>query len=298
MDGHLLSVDAREFDAPMKRRAEILAWIGTRIGKPPGFERLVRLLMPPARCGDDGEICLLRDGSLFITRLTFTIGWHVAFFGSYEPELRSIVRAVLPTGGVALDVGANVGWHTLLMANLVGPQGRVLAVEANPSVRQELVRNIRLNRLAQVNVIPCAVAESERLLEFCAPTADDPSSDSGHVLTGAKEGADMIRVEARTLDAIASELRIDRLDLLKIDVEGFEWPALQGAERTIAKYRPYILFEFDAAYCDRGGGKPSVICDFFRRHEYRVFSVGRTWAEAVEPSRWPDCANLLAVPLE
>ncbi len=69
--------------------------------------------------------------------------WHIGFFRSYEPELRDIIRIVLPPGGVAIDVGANVGWHTRLMAKLLGPHGRVLAMKPNRSVREHLLRNIR-----------------------------------------------------------------------------------------------------------------------------------------------------------
>jgi FkbM family methyltransferase len=281
----------------MTRRAEILSWIGARIGKPPGFERIVRFLMPIDKCRSFPEICLVRDGNLFITRPGLPLGWHVAFFGSYEPELRDLIRTVLPNGGGAVDIGANVGWHTLLMAQLVGPQGCVLAIEANPSIREQLARNIRLNRLAQVDIIPCAVAEAERTLDFYGPSADDPGSASGHVLSDAAERTGSIRVEARTLDAIVLEKRIGRVDLVKIDVEGFEWPALQGGEQTIAKFRPYILFEFDSAYAMRAGGSPSLFFEFLRRYEYRLFSVGRNWLQSVDLSTWPDCANIFAVPL-
>jgi FkbM family methyltransferase len=280
----------------MRRRAEILSWIGGRFGKPPGFERVVRFLLPIERCADGPEICLVRDGSLFLTRLGLPLGWHVALFGSYEPELRDIMRTVLPRDGVAIDVGANVGWHTLLMARLVGPRGRILAVEANPSVCERLLRNVRLNRLGQIEVVACAAAESKRILEFFGPGADERGSASGHVVADAEEKAGTIRVETCTLDAIVLERQIDRIDLLKIDVEGFEWPVLQGAERIIERFRPYILFEFDQAYAPRGGGSAGLLADFFRRHGYRLFSLGRNWAEMVEGSTWPDCVNVFAIP--
>jgi FkbM family methyltransferase len=281
----------------MRRRAEILSWIGTRIGKPFGFERVMRFLLPIRKCTDIPEICLVRDGTLFVTRPGLPLGWHVAFFGSYEPELREIMRTVLPTGGVAIDVGANVGWHTLLMARLVGAHGRVLAIEANPSICEQLMRNVGLNRLAQVDLIPVAVADSETTLDFCGPSADDPASASGHVVSDAAKGMGSIRVAARPLDAIVSEKQIERLDLIKIDVEGFEWPALKGGEKTIAKFRPHILFEFDSAHVGRGGGSSSLFFEFFQRHEYRLFSVGRNWAGALDLSTWPDCANIFATPL-
>ena len=282
----------------MRRRVEILAWVGSRLGKPPGFERVVRCLAPMHKCAHIPEICLVREGSLFLTRLGLPLGWHVGFFGSYEPELRDIMRAVLPPDGVAVDVGANVGWHTLLMARLVGPRGRVLAIEPNPSIRERLLCNIRLNQLAQIEVVACAIAESKRVLDFFAPDADDPASASGHVVSDEKDKSGSIRVEASTLDAIVPQKQLDRIDLLKIDAEGFEWPVLQGSEKTIARFRPYIMFEFDEAYASRGGGTTALFCEFFRRHRYRLFSVGRNWAELIDFLTWPANANIFAAPLD
>jgi FkbM family methyltransferase len=281
----------------MKRRIEILSFVGNLLGKPPGLERVMRYLAPPEKCAEIPEICLVRDGSLFLTRLGLPIGWHIGFFGSYEPELRNIMRVVLPSEGIAIDVGANVGWHTLLMARLVGPRGRVLAIEPNPSVREHLLRNVRLNRLAHIEVVACAVAESERILSFFAPDSDDPASASGHVLAEENANSGSIRVEASTLDNIVAQKQIDRLDLVKIDTEGFEWPVLQGAENTIARFRPYIMFEFDRSYATRGSESDALFSEFFRRHGYRLFAVGRTWAEPIDWRSWPATANIFAAPL-
>jgi hypothetical protein len=78
---------------------------------------VARFLLPPERCAGFPEVCLVRDGSLFLTRLALPLGWHIGLFGSYEPELREIMRTALPLGGTAIDVGANAGWHTLLMVS-------------------------------------------------------------------------------------------------------------------------------------------------------------------------------------
>lgn len=282
----------------MINTTEILAWIGNRIGKPPGWERVVRMFSSPEKCRGMRELCVVREGVTFLAQPTVPLGWYVAFFGTFEPELREIFRAVLPIGGVAIDIGANVGWHTLLMARLVGDNGRVLAAEANPSVRSRLQDNLNLNRFRQVEVIPYAIANSEGTVEFYGPTADDADSGSGYVVTsGVKERRAIIRVEMRRLDAIVSAAQVERLDLIKIDVEGLEWPVLQGGQQTIAKFRPHIVFEYNAEYSSRGRGDPHAIAEFFRTHRYRLFAIGRTWAKAVEPENWPDCADIWAAPL-
>jgi FkbM family methyltransferase len=281
----------------LPRRVQLLSWIGCRIGKPPGWERVVRRLAPPAVMRGMGEICLVREGIALVVRPAVPIGWHIALFGTYEPELREIFRAVLRRGGIAIDIGANIGWHTLLMADLVGIEGRVLTAEANPSVRRSLQENIDLNRFQQVDIIPYALADAEGTVMFHGPEAHDPDSGNGYVISnGAERCAATISVEARRLDQVVFSAGIDRLDLIKIDVEGFEWPVLKGGEQTIASFRPHIVFEFDAAYAPRGGGSAVLMDDFFRRHRYRLFRIGRNWAHPVGLSSWPDCANVLAIP--
>ena len=283
--------------SPMRKTIEILAWISGVIGKPPGWERIVRLIAPTERCGDIGDICLMRDGVMFMAQPSVALGWNVALFGTYEPYLRDIIRAVLPAGGVALDIGANVGWHTLLMARSAGASGRILAAEANPSVRERLDGNLKLNRFRQVEVIPYAVAAREGSAEFWGPAADAAGSGDGHMVPDGTPGLKgVIRVETRSVDSICERALVERVDLIKIDVEGYEWPVLQGAETTIAKFRPHIVFEYNAEYAARGGGDVKLLAAFFEKHRYRLSAIGRNWAEAVRPGRWPSCADIWAVP--
>lgn len=282
----------------MRKSTELVAWMGHRIGKPPGWERVVRLFVPPEKCADLPDICTIRDGVVFLAQPAVLLGWNVAFFGTYEPELRKIVETVLKPGGVAIDVGANVGWHTLLMARLVGDSGRVLAIEPNPSVRQRLIGNIGLNRFRHVEVVACAAAEAEGRIEFHAPPAGRADSGTGFASRdGAGPSADTISVETRSLDNILSAMPSARLDLIKIDVEGFEWPVLRGGEDSISHFHPHIVFEYDAAYVARGGGEAATFMEFFRRHRYRLFAVGRTGAAAIETSDWPNSANIWAIPM-
>lgn len=281
----------------MTNRCELIAWLGNSVGKPPGFERIVRWFASPEKCRDLPELCLLRENFVFLARPGVQLDWHLVFFGTFESEIRRIFRTLLPIGGVALDVGANVGWHTLLMASLVGANGRVLAVEANPAMRQRLCEHLRLNHLANVEIFASALADAERTVQFYAPSSDSPDTGDGHVIASeTATPANTIRVQARPLDAIAAEAGLERLDLIKIDVEGFEWPVLQGGRETITRFRPHIIFEHNAEFASRGGATPEAMAEFFRDLHYRLFAIRRNWAEAIEGNRWPRCADIWAVP--
>jgi FkbM family methyltransferase len=257
----------------------------------------VRWFASPEKCSDLPELCLVRDGFIFLARPGVQVDWHVLLFGSYEPEVRKIFRTVLPLGGVAVDVGANVGWHTLLMASLVGVSGRVLAIEPNPALQLRLHDHLYLNRLGHVEVISSVAADTEEMMEFYAPGLNDRNSGNGHVIERPPGDAETIRVAARRLDTIIATAKCERLDLIKIDVEGFEWRVLRGGDDSIAKFRPHIVFEYNAEYSSRGGGTPELLTDFFQMHRYRLFAIGPNWAEAIQPDHWPLCADIWAVPI-
>jgi len=225
------------------------------------------------------------------------LGWNVLFFGTYEPDLRALMSRRLPSGGVAIDVGANVGWHTLLMSRLVGRHGRVLALEPNPSIRGRLADHLGMNQIENVTVLPFAAAASETRSRFCGPRADDPRAGSGHLLAGeGPEASDSYFVATRTLDSVVEELRLDRVDAIKIDVEGFEWPVLCGADASIARFRPHVFFEHNREYLVRGGGREEDLESYFQRHRYRVSRLARGRPRPVVAEAWPNCADLWAAP--
>lgn len=271
--------------------------MGSWIGKPRGWERVVRWFAPPEQCAALGRLRVVREGTVFLAQATTPVGWNVLLFGTYEPELRALFRRLLPEGGIALDVGANVGWHALLLSNLVGPAGRVLAVEPNPSVRERLEENLRANRADNVTILPFALAEEDRRAPFHGPAAELGESGSGHLLADPQAGShEDFEVEVRRADAVLTEARVERLDLVKIDVEGFEWAVLAGARDSIARHRPHVFFEYNADYVGRAGGDPVLFEEFFRDLGYRLFEVGRRGELPIPSGSWPGSADVWARP--
>ena len=257
----------------------------------------MRRVVPLQDCASLPQKWIRREGVSFLARPSVPIGYNVTFFGTYEPELRALMRRYLVPGGVAVDIGANVGWHTLLMARLIGPTGRVLAVEANPSVRARLSEHLQANHLSNVTIVASALGDQPGRLRFLAPPVDAFGAGDGHVAGEKDKGSQhIVETEVTTLDVLAEQEMLQRLDFVKIDVEGFEWPVLQGASATFAKFRPVVCFEFNSIYTGRGEGDPAALREYFGRLDYDLAVITRQGPRALADSAWPDCANLLAAP--
>jgi FkbM family methyltransferase len=254
---------------------DALVRIGRTIGKPTGWERVVRALAPPSRFGGGTpQQTPMPDGYVFPVDPGTLIGWHVRFFGSYEPEVRAQIKRWLTPGGCAADVGANVGWHALLMATIVGPGGRVFAFEPNDSTRERLNVGIHANHLDQIVVDSRALSDRIGTTGFAAPKAGELWDGTGHMTgaTGDGPGADGT-VSCVTLDAFVAERNLDRLDFLKIDVEGWELSVLRGASHTLAALAPAIVFEYDPAYIARCGGSAAALNACLAAAHYSLFML-------------------------
>jgi len=277
---------------------DALVRIGRVIGKPPGWERFVRALAPPSRfVGGTLRPTPISEGYVFPVDRGTLIGWNVHFFGNYEPEVRTQIKRWLAPGLTAVDVGANVGWHALLMASIVGPSGRVFAFEPNDSTRARLMAAIDGNRLSQIAVDPRAVSDRIGAAGFQAPQAGQVWDGTGRLTGAPAEGGHTgPSVECITLDAFVSERGIEKLALIKIDVEGWELSVLRGARRTLETLGPAIVFEYDPAYVARCGGSGAALTSCLADAGYVLFELDPRRAPLAVPRLDEAGGNFLALP--
>lgn len=163
----------------------------------------------------------------FTCDLRDQIAREVCFTGMYEPQETWLFRALLGPGMTVVDVGANWGYFSLLASALVGPAGRVVSLEPEPRLFCTLADNVRRNALA--HVVPIACAATERATRLCLTSFDESGGNWGLstvVASAAPRGA--VAVDGRAVDDVAEEHGLTRVDLLKMDIEGHELPALQG----------------------------------------------------------------------
>ena len=275
----------------------LLIGAGRVIGKPPGWERTVRAFAPPSRySGGETRPTRFPEGYVFPVDPATLIGWSIYFFGTYEPEVRVQLIERLTRGSVAIDVGANVGWHALLMASKVGPSGRVYAFEPNDSTRDRLRAAVDANGLTQITIEAHALADRQGALGFDAPQAGQLWDGTGRLSRDATRSTRT--VECVTLDAFVASHSIDRLALIKIDVEGWELTVLRGAKQVLQTLRPAVVFEFDPEYVGRSGGTGADLAACFVEAGYELFALSTGHAPLAVAGLGDRVGNFLALPHE
>ena len=189
------------------------------------------------------QLVSLPQFQIYARPADYFIGGAIIRDQVYEPHITRLLTDLLRPGHTFIDVGANIGYFTLLAAALVGEPGRVIAFEPNPQNCELLRRSIAANAFGNITLHQNAVAETEA--EFLFDTVG--YSSNGRLLPGREAGqppgrAGQYPVQAVTLDHALSDLA--QIDVIKIDAEGSEPRVLAGMATILARHRPIILTEF------------------------------------------------------
>jgi FkbM family methyltransferase len=212
-----------------------------------------------------------------------------AFREYYEPEL-AYLEKVLSPGDVFIDVGANFGVYTLVASKLVGTAGRVIAFEPTAESFATLRQNIALNHLVNVRSFQVAVAQEAGkawLYHGWDPVGNSLGMDP---LCG-DQGEE---VQTAALDDLLEENDVDRVDVIKIDVEGAEELVLRGAIRSLTKYSPVVIFEFNPGCAARLGLSPYAARDLLESLGYEFVVLGDCAKSNNSESR-PTYFNIVAI---
>lgn len=173
-------------------------------------------------------------GAQFRCNLDDMIARAILYFGFWEPNNSAVIGAVLKPGDIFVDIGANIGYYTLLGSELVGGSGRVVAIEASRTIFGQLQGNIALNGSHNVRLINCAVSDKVGELPLYGGTRWNRGSTSTAIHQPDQEPEET--VVTAPLDSLLSEDEIVRLALIKIDIEGGEPPVLERLLDTIDLY--------------------------------------------------------------
>lgn len=179
-----------------------------------------------------------RHGKMLYLRRDLYVGRSLDIYGEFSELEAKIFEQMVGPNHVVIEVGANIGAHTVHLAKLVGPQGSVIAFEPQRVIFQMLCANVAMNELFNVQTFHAAAGQHMGILKL--PPLDYAAEENfgGVSLNSEAMGED---VTVMALDV----LPLSSLHLIKIDAEGMESAVLEGARRLIAKHRPFLYVEND-----------------------------------------------------
>jgi FkbM family methyltransferase len=208
-------------------------------------ERLARERVRPLYLGDHRAVSTMLARYKFFTD-TRDIGFatHLLTDGYWEMWLTRFMAKIVREGMLVLDVGANFGYYSVLMADLVGPNGKLIAVEPNPSAAQAAEASLSVNGFqSRTTVIQAAASDTAGTATFCVPRTEPKNATivpEGHT----QADAEIFTVRTVTLDEVC---RDQRVDFIKIDAEGGEYLIFNGMQIILRRDRPKMILEFNAA---------------------------------------------------
>ncbi|MEI6282450.1 MAG: FkbM family methyltransferase [Alphaproteobacteria bacterium] len=227
---------------------------------------------------------------------------QLVVYRQWEAQLSRLLPRLAPAGSVFVDIGANFGYFTCLVATgmKATPGSRVIAVEPNPEMLRLLEINTRINwSMAPVRVVAAALADKRgtRLLHVPANAAGNATlvatdGESRGTASAPAEKMTTVEVEVLRLDDV---LRNEaKLDLIKVDVEGFETAVFRGGSETLQRPGLKIVFEWAQGQTRAAGFQPATILEMLRQYGYRLFDA-ESYLDAAAPLELTDEA-LLATP--
>lgn len=212
--------------------------------------------------------------------LAFHVEWkdHIArdvcLLGVYEPQETALLRELLRPGMTFLDVGANWGYFTLLGAHLTGAAGRVIALEPDPRLVPLLRRNVEVNGLGHVEVLPLAAAATTGSFLLRGHDACAENRGTSRLTHDQTDGAPAFWVTTTSLDALLDARHVDTVDLLKMDIEGAEALALEGMRAGLSRHRyTRIILELHPTMLEEHGSSVRAIVELLRGAGYQGWWV-------------------------
>ncbi|MEJ2670825.1 MAG: FkbM family methyltransferase [Deltaproteobacteria bacterium] len=208
-------------------------------------DRIIRHFVNPDKVGPQ-EFETDFFGLKYQGSLNTFIDWSVYFYGAYEKGLLYLMRDLLQErqNPVFIDVGANVGQHSLFMSKFCH---EVHAFEPYERVSTLLLAKIALNNLSNIVLHQVGLGDKNEFLDFYAPEGCNIGTGSFMPDHAADNNVHIGKLEIVAGDPYIAKLQLPRLDLIKIDVEGFEKCVLLGLKGTLARYRPWVVMEYSVS---------------------------------------------------
>lgn len=207
-----------------------------------GWKRMVRDLTGPEKFTEEAVVTIGAYGKKMIAHLDSYIEWNIYHFGGYEQKRINHFRNFVKGDGVLLDIGANVGNHSIALSDRFKD---IYSFEPNPLIFERLVKNLELNGLDNIHAVNSGLGNRQGSLKFYQPGPGEPNKGLGTFEKG-EASPKSIEMELPVQigdDFVEQNLPGERVAAIKIDVQGFEPYVMNGLRKTIERHKPVIWFE-------------------------------------------------------
>jgi FkbM family methyltransferase len=224
--------------------------------------------------GRTDQQIVVRDGISYELDLSQGIDFAIFLGDIYERQTKIALRKLVSPGSLVLDIGANIGAHTLRLAQLVGPHGQVMAFEPTEFAFRKLTRNLELNPALsiQVDAYHCFLTVNDAVSVPKAIYSSWPLSvEAGLHAKHLGQEMQTKAAQARSLDSILAERADRKVQLVKLDVDGFECQVLDGATAMLRDTRPIFVMELAPYVLEERGTSLDQLLSYFLPNGYAFY---------------------------
>lgn len=263
----------------------------------PGKERLANLLKTSPELKitlNNGIIWLTNEDIAIYTTADNYIEYTILTTGTYETEISKLIRTSLKPGYVALDIGANIGLQSIRMSQCCGDDGKVYAFEPLTYIREKFSKNVALNHCSNVTLLPFALSDKNDSAEV--KINESIWNQGTFNLNQPDSGNTAQQITIKIADQIPEIENLNKLHLIKIDVEGFEYHVLRGLKQTLQKHKPRIIFEYDSNYWLKMGQQITDCYHFLTGLDYVLYQITQVGCELIKNVAAITDGNLFCIP--
>ena len=194
---------------------------------------------------------------------------NIYFLNSYEPIETTYIRSILKQGHTFIDIGANIGFHSLVAAKKVSSIGKVISFEPFESNFLSLQKNVDINNFSCITIHQLAISNTKDDISLFYNEREKNKGMVSSVST--IEGSSQYTVASIRLDDYISQSNIQEVHFIKLDIEGGEFPALQGMQETLKSHHPILMIEMDEMILSKTNYSEKQFEHFLNDLGYRPF---------------------------
>ena len=219
------------------------------------------------KTGNERSLYKTGDGNLYWLNKTSSVDQSIIRSGVFERDLTDFAKRIIQKGHYVFDVGANIGYYSVIFSKCVGDAGKVFAFEPTCYYRNWLLENIKENRANNVEVYDFGLSDKEQQLVIDIGV----SSASLHNPDGYEEVVGQEKITLKRLDSFVEESNPQRIDVIKIDIDGHEPLFLNGAWKAIDTYKPVIMMEISHLHYLHAGYTAWDFYDMITSRNYFIY---------------------------